>query len=238
MKKIFTLLFSLLATHASQAAFPGKTSFTPFSKPTTTPNLQIHENSKCVVLVHGFMETGTAFKSLKKRLEKQGYICLVPKLSPMDGRGGLEGLAQGLKQAIDKAYGPTREITIIGFSMGGVVSRYYLKNLGGASRCKQLFTISSPHHGTKTAWLYPTKGAEQMRPNSPFLTELNHPNSHLQKIPTVTYRSPLDLMILPSESSILPGALNLSHPALLHPLMLVSDPVLSDIECRLATKID
>ncbi len=37
--------------------------------------------------------------------------------------------------------------------MGGVVSRYYLQRLGGLARVRRFVTISSPHHGTVTAYL-------------------------------------------------------------------------------------
>jgi triacylglycerol lipase len=187
-----------------------------------------------LVLVHGFLENGSAFHVMKRRLEKQGYQCLVPKLKPSDGRGGLETLAASLKRDIDAAYGTDQRFSIIAFSMGGIVSRHYLQHLGGAPRCRSLFTISSPHHGTRAAWLYPTKGAEQMRPNSPFLAELQRTEHRLGRMPVVSYRTPLDLIIVPSSSSKWDRAENVSHPALLHPLMVTSPTILRDIETRLA----
>jgi len=189
-----------------------------------------------LVLVHGFLENGSAFHVMKRRLEKQGYHCLVPKLKPSDGRGGLEKLADGLKRDIDAAYGPNQPFSIIAFSMGGIVSRHYLQHLGGAPRCRSLFTISSPHHGTRAAWLYPTKGAEQMRPNSLFLAELKRTEERLGPMPVVSYRTPLDLIILPASSSKWDRAENISHPALLHPLMVTSPTILRDIENRLANR--
>lgn len=185
-----------------------------------------------VVLVHGIFEDGHAFTSLKKRLEHHGIHCLVPKLKPNSGRGGLEKIAAGLKSDIDKEFGETDKIAIVGFSMGGIVSRYYLQKLGGAKRCEELITISSPHHGTDTAWLFPTKGAEQMRPGSPFLKDLAETEDTLGEIPIVSYRTPMDLVILPTNSSIWARAENRSHPVVLHPLMLQTKSVLDDIERR------
>jgi triacylglycerol lipase len=199
-------------------------------KPETTPP------ARRVVLVHGFLETGSSFRHFKKRLEKQGFECLVPKLRPSDGRGGLEALAAGLKQDIDAAYGPEQRISIIAFSMGGLVSRQYLQNLGGAARCEKFFTISSPHNGTNAAWLYPTKGAEQMRPGSEFLAGLEQSQSRLGAMPVVSYRTPMDLIILPPVSSVWERAENLEFPVLLHPLMLTSNAVISDVERRLLAR--
>jgi hypothetical protein len=43
----------------------------------------------------------------------------------------------------------------------------------------------------------------------------------------------MDLIILPTESSVWERAENHSHPVILHPLMLYSKPVLDDIEKRM-----
>lgn len=187
-----------------------------------------------VVLVHGFFETGGNFDMLRKRLQKQGYECLVPRLRPGDGRGGLENVAEGLKRDIDDAFGTEEPISIIAFSMGGLVSRHYLQDLGGASRCLQLITVSSPHHGTRAAWLYPTKGAEQMRPGSEFLAKLAASDAMLGDMPVTSYRTPMDLVILPPASSVWKRAENLDFPVPMHHLMLSSGAVLRDIESRLA----
>ena len=125
-----------------------------------------------VVLVHGFLDGGKTFNPLKKRLEKRGFEVYAPKLFHIDGRGGLDLLAEHLKQDIDARFGPDAPLSIVSFSMGGIVSRYYLQELGGADRCRNFITISSPHHGTRSAWIYPSRGAVQMRPGSPFLAEL------------------------------------------------------------------
>ncbi len=191
-----------------------------------------------VVLVHGFLETGGNFNMLRKRLQKSGFECLVPRMLPSDGRGGLEALAEGLKRDIDAAFGPAQTISIVAFSMGGLVSRHYLQHLDGAPRCKKLITISSPHHGTQAAMFYPTKGAEQMRPGSGFLAGLGESESKLGNMPVVSYRTPMDLIILPPTSSIWKRAENLEFPVLMHPLMLNSGKVLDDIERRLVPPPD
>lgn len=186
-----------------------------------------------VVLVHGIFETGSAFKTLKRRLEKRGFECFVPRLKPSDGRGGLNHAAVQLKQDIDSKFGPQEPIQIVAFSMGGIVSRQYLQVLDGASRCQNFITISSPHHGTKAAWLYPTQGASEMRPGSPFLANLQKTQDKLGKIPVASYRTPMDLIILPPTSSIWDRAENIEYPVLMHPLMITSDTVITDIEKRL-----
>lgn len=185
------------------------------------------------VLVHGIFEDGTRLDKMKKRLESHGIECICPKLLHHDGTGGLDYLAAHLKQDIDNAFGPDEPIIVIGFSMGGLVSRHYLQALGGADRCSTFITISSPHHGTKVAWTYYSKGAVQMRPGSDFLANLERTEHRLGKIPVVSYRTPMDLIILPTESSVWERAENVTVPVVLHPLMVRSEKVLSDIERRI-----
>lgn len=201
-----------------------------------TPAIAAPSNSPAVrrvVLVHGFLETGVSFNVLRKRLEKRGIECYIPRLLHRDGRGGLENIAARLKEDIDAKFGTREPISIVAFSMGGLVSRYYLQNLGGAERCEYLITIASPHNGTAVARLYPSLGAEQMRPSSQFLADLHTSQGKLGEMPVVSYHTPLDLVILPADSSVWDRAENLSIPVLLHPLMLRSHCVLSDIERRL-----
>ena len=199
----------------------------------TKPSVIPMPTGQKVVLVHGFLETGSTFKMLQKRLERRGLEVFVPRLKHTDGRGGLDFLAAHFKEDIDAKFGPTAAISIVGFSMGGLVSRQYLQNHGGAARCENLVTVSSPHHGTKAAWCYPSQGAAEMRPGSPFLANLYQTQGNLGKMPVTSYRTPLDLVILPPTSSIWDRAANLEYPVIMHPMMLTSNRVLADIEQRL-----
>lgn len=190
-----------------------------------------------VVLVHGFLQSGHSYRTMRKRLEKHNIRCLTARLSPSDGRSGICTLAGNLKEQIDEAFGPDEEFSLVGYSMGGLVGRYYLQKLGGAERCQQLITIASPHQGTVMANLYPSKGARQMRRGSEFLRDLQATEHELGDIPVASYRTPLDLMILPSTSSIWERADNEAHTVAMHPLMLRDSRVLDDVERRLLTQL-
>jgi len=186
-----------------------------------------------LVLVHGFLENGSAFRQMKRHFESQGHQCIVPKLRPSDGRGGLEALSAGLQRDIEAAIPADERFSIIAFSMGGIVSRHYLQHRDGAQRCDHLFTISSPHNGTAAAWLYPTQGAREMRPHSEFLQNLNATESRLGSMPVVSYWTPMDLIILPAHSSVWNRADNVKTHSPLHPLMVTSRTVIQDISQRL-----
>jgi hypothetical protein len=89
-------------------------------------------------------------------------------------------------------------------------------------------------HITSASISLPRSGlVQQMRPGSQFLIDLNKTQSKLGEMPVVSYRTPMDLIILPPTNSVWERAENLEFNVILHPLMLSSDAVLTDIEQRL-----
>ena len=121
------------------------------------------------VLVHGINDTSHVFKTMRAAFENQGHRCIVPSLTPNDGSKGLEYLAKQLQDIISaEMTGVEGDISLVGFSMGGLISRYYLQELDGHNIVRRFFSISAPHHGTVLAYLALNLGVNQMRPGSAF----------------------------------------------------------------------
>ena len=170
-----------------------------------------------VVLVHGIFNTGHVMRVLQKRLQQTGHQCLSPTIAPFDGRHGIEHAAKELRQQIDAAFGVDANIVLIGFSMGGIVGRYYLQLLGGAKRVSQFFSLSTPHNGSYLAYLpYPSKGIKQLRPNSELLLELARTEAALAGVKLYSFWTPIDFTIVPSSSSCWRVADNKSFIIILH----------------------
>jgi len=187
-----------------------------------------------VVFLHGTFQNGNlSFGLLRHRLEEQGIACYAPTMKPSNGSHGLDLLAQQIKEGIDKEFGPNQRISIVGFSMGGLVARYYLQELGGAARCDALYAVATPHHGTSMALFEGGKGSNQMMPGSDFLKELDRTEDRLATMRVVSYHSPYDLVIFPTSSGTLGHGENISVPVLAHPLMTRAAPVVDDIERRI-----
>ncbi|MET1076722.1 MAG: alpha/beta fold hydrolase [Pseudomonas sp.] len=187
-----------------------------------------------IVLVHGIFDNGRFFKPMVRALEQQGHHCLVPSLKPADARRGIDDLARKLARYLDDALDPAQSFALIGFSMGGVIARQYLQALGGRARVLAFFAISAPFQGTWSAYCYPGQGARDMRPGSALLTQLAATESVLQDLPLFTYRTRLDLTILPSRSSAWAMAENHLGNTPLHRWMLRDRTVRADIVSRLA----
>lgn len=175
-----------------------------------------------IVLVHGIMDTSAKMRHLADRLHQLGRQTYSIDLSPKDGSGKLELLATQLQGFIDRHLGPHAPCDLVGFSMGGLVTRYYVQRLGGIDRVQRYVTISAPHHGTIAAYFSPKPGCVQMRPGSDFLQDLAQDVEILKKLDFTSIWTPFDAIILPATSSQLPLGQDIWLPVIAHPLM-VSD---------------
>jgi triacylglycerol lipase len=187
-----------------------------------------------VVLVHGIFDTGSKFRTLKPYLEARGHVCLAPSLTPNDGRDGLPALAEQLQDKIEGAFGADAPFALVGFSMGGLVSRWYLQELGGYARVDRFAAISTPMQGTIWAYGYPGQGARQMRPGSDFLARLAETADVLAGLELFAYWTPFDAVIVPQDSADWQLAESKRIPALSHPCMLWHDDLMANLAERLA----
>jgi len=176
-----------------------------------------------VILVHGIWDTKAIFKTLSAHLSQLGWPVHSLNLTPNDGSLGLDLLAKQLADYISEAFDPEQAIDIVGYSMGGIVSRYYVQRLGGINRVQRFITISSPHSGTLTAYSLPLPGYLHMRPDSDLLRDLNQDVTMLKRINFTSMWTPFDIMIVPAKSSQMPVGKELKLKVLLHRQM-VTDP--------------
>lgn len=165
--------------------------------------------------------------------EQRGISCYAPALTPSDGRTGLDDLAQQLKRYIDNNIEYKRDFSIIGFSMGAMITRFYLQRLGGFNTTQQFFSVCGPHKGSLWSYFYPGKGTKQMRPGSAFLRELNDSVDCLCNMEIYSYWTPFDLVIMPPTSSIWHIAQNIKINALCHPCMLSNQFLFTDVYDKL-----
>lgn len=154
-----------------------------------------------VVLVHGIWNTASIFSILKAHLEAQGWSVYALSMTPNNGDARLEALAEQVARFVDECVGSEQPIDLVGFSMGGLVSRYYVQRLGGLGRVQRLVTVSAPHQGTALGLFSNRPGVRQMRPGSPFLKSLNQDLRQLEKLRFISLWTPFDLLILPPWSS-------------------------------------
>ncbi|HYW20204.1 MAG TPA: triacylglycerol lipase [Nodularia sp. (in: cyanobacteria)] len=179
-----------------------------------------NQQRNSVLLIHGIDDTGAVFNKMVDYLKQLGWSVHTLNLVPNNGEVGLDILAQQVADYVVNTFAPEQPIDLLGFSMGGIVSRYYVQRLGGINRVQRFVTISSPHHGTVVAYGSQRHGCLQMRPNSEFIQDLNADAVMLGHLNFTSIWTPYDLMIVPAKSSQMPVGKEVIVPVVLHSWML------------------
>jgi triacylglycerol lipase len=191
-----------------------------------------------VLLVHGISDTEAVFHKMAGYLRQLGWSVYTLDLVPNNGDAGLDILAKQVGDYVAATFAPEQKLDLVGFSMGGIVSRYYIQRLGGIGRVKRFITISSPHYGTVIAYGSQRPGCLQMRPNSAFLKDLNADAVMLKQLNFTSIWTNYDLMIVPANSSQMPLGREVVLPVALHPWMLKDSKCLAVVAAELAEPIN
>jgi triacylglycerol lipase len=188
----------------------------------------MHGDRNPVLLIHGIDDTVVLFRRLRPYLEERGWRVHDLDLVPNNGAAGLDELALQVRSYVKAHF--SGEFDLVGFSMGGIVARYYVQRLAEPGRVRRLVTISSPHRGTWTGFLRNNKGARQMRPGSEFLRALHAERHKLEGVRFTSIWNPFDLMILPARSSVVAEARSVPVKVAAHPLMMRDRRVMGLVE--------
>lgn len=185
-----------------------------------------------VLLVHGYGCNSGYWHAMSSALRKARILHHAVSLEPMFV--GIEEFVPALARAIEQLCAETRQrkIVIVAHSMGGLVTRAYIRKCG-SSRLAKVITLGTPHEGTGLAAFGVGLNSRQMRRDggprngrpSPWLTALAEHESASDRALFVSMYSHHDNIIAPQTSSALAGAKNvefhgIGHVALaLHPLV-------------------
>jgi triacylglycerol lipase len=177
-----------------------------------------------LVLVHGYAGNCGQWWWLRRRLRARGFSVATINLEPP--HGDIDAFAEQLHARIETLLRETggERVSLIAHSMGGLVSRAYLRR-HGSERVSSLITLGTPHHGTVLAYLAPGRCGRQMRPNSAWLQRLSREESLSLRVLSVW--GGIDQITAPQDSSRLPPAGEKLFPAMAHLSMLFSPAVLA-----------
>jgi triacylglycerol lipase len=187
-------------------------------------SVNFHEKGSCypVVLTPGYHDDARKLSWLASSMRLSGLQPVIISPQPSDASVGIDDLARKLAVEIEEQLGPTQPFDFFGFSMGGLIGRYYLQRLGGAQRMRRLVTLATPHRGSWTARLLPSRPAlAQMYPGSDFLADLNQDLTLLAERDFMAFWTPFDLSVTPAYNCYLPGLPSMRlyspfHATLLH----------------------
>lgn len=175
-----------------------------------------HDRKPAVVLVHGLWNTVNIFWRLRGYLEEQGWNVHAVELTPNNGDISIEQQAFQLKTFVEQVLTIEQSFALLGFSMGGLVSRYYLQRLEGWQRVRRFIGVAVPHYGSTLAWVRWNIGGIQMRPGSAFLADLNQDMERLSVCRPLSLWTPYDLLVIPAWNCCLPIGENQRLPVIYH----------------------
>ena len=157
-------------------------------------------NRNPIILIHGLWNTSSIFSFITSKLDEQGVDYFAPTLNHSFGMTSIVELTNLMDQLILEKYGLQQEIDVLGFSMGGVIGRYWINKFNGYKRTKRFITIGSPHNGTLASQLvpkYPFRGISEMKINSSLLRDLAKYDYFLNDIDCISFFTFWDLMVFP-----------------------------------------
>jgi triacylglycerol lipase len=179
-------------------------------------------DSHPILFVHGYNGDAGNWNTMADRFRADGWPSSHLRQWTYDSRQSNTVTAQQLSTEVDRLLAATGAtgVDIVSHSMGGLSSRYYLKNLDGTSKADAWVSLGGPNHGTDTANSCFDASCTEMRTGSSFLTALNSGDETPGSPRYATWWSPCDTVINPDSSVSLSGAVNtrtacLSHMGLL-----------------------
>ncbi len=112
------------------------------------------KNPRPILLVHGIFHNRSAFISLKRRMQKEGWDNIYT-LNYSTSHGNILQMVENLSDRVDDIIKKTEapQIDIIAHSLGGLVARTYMSLGEGRGKIKKLVTLGTAHQGTQMSIL-------------------------------------------------------------------------------------
>ena len=161
-----------------------------------------------VLLVHGYAHNRSGFLSMSRQLKRAGFR-YVDGFNYNALTDGIPEAAARLGAEVERVLAATgaSRVMLVGHSMGGMVARYYVQELGGEDTVDTVVTLGAPHQGTYASYIGLGRAAAQLRPGSSLLQELDA-GARPGPVRWIAYWSDLDLFVTPVSNG------RLDHPAL------------------------
>ena len=176
--------------------------------------------------MHGLLDSPAVFQPLLRQLGDERPTRLLPPLNLRLGVTSVREAATALGHQIESGFPGQQALDLLGFSIGGVIARSWIQQMGGHRRTRRFISLGSPQQGTFTAQPWSGRlfrGLADVKCGSPLLQELNGNLDTLQAVECHSFYSALDLAVLPGWRAVLPIGPCSMLPVATHP-QLLRDP--------------
>lgn len=171
-----------------------------------------------IVFVHGWNSNASAWNTMVDRFAADGWAASELNAWQYNTRQSNVTTAGQLASYIDDVRARTGAVAVdvVTHSMGGLSSRYYLKNLDSTGKVDEWVSLGGPNHGTVSANGCGDTSCVEMRPGSDFLAQLNAGDETPGAFRYGTFWSNCDGVIIPADSTVLSGASNTNVGCVTH----------------------
>jgi triacylglycerol lipase len=171
-----------------------------------------------ILFVHGWNSSSSAFTTMANRFAADGWTSAEINNWSYNTSQSNATTASQIQTKVDQILAATgaARVDVISHSMGGLSSRYYVKNLTGGAKVDDWVSLGGPNHGTDTARFCFSTACTEMRPGSTFLNNLNAGDETPGTVNWLTWWSPCDEVINPDSSVALNGATNTQTACMSH----------------------
>ncbi|RLK12392.1 triacylglycerol esterase/lipase EstA (alpha/beta hydrolase family) [Micromonospora sp. M71_S20] len=206
---------ALLVPATAATAAPDRPAAAPTAAATTTTAA----TGNPVIVVGGLIGVSIAYEPIAARLRADGHRVFVYQL-PGLGVGDIRDSARAFSGFVDQVRSATgaSRVDVVAHSEGGLVSRWYVKFLGGADAVGRYVSLGSPQQGTYVANILRVVGlgscagivaCQQMSIGSDFLADLNAGDDTPGALRWTTVRTSQDELVRPVDNATLAdGATN------------------------------
>lgn len=162
------------------------------------PRVVEKDASRVVVFVHGFGAAGAVFEPLRCEVER---ALGVPTLDFTYRSSSSFSTITGELAALLDRVAEGRRLDLVGHSLGGLVSRWYAQELGGARHVDRIVTLATPHAGTRSARIAPGPLRSALLPGSAVVRRLAAGRDRAGSVAHTALVAGADLMITPPSSA-------------------------------------